>query len=576
MLYLIFVWLFFSTELPAFATSDTSAPAIEKPLKFVKHKNYYETLPAAPKGGTLYFNIGNDPKVMNPLLAEDNISGSLEGYMWMSLFDLDLETLDYIPALATNYEVSPDKKSTTFTLNKLARWQDGTPVSSADVKFTFDTLMDPKTNAASKRSYYEGLSLKVLDESHFVFRVDEAKFDTLFQLIGFPIIQKKQFEHSDNFNKDPGIMHPIGNAAYKLEKYDRGQEIVFVRNKKWWARNLPQYKNRFNVDKIVLRIISDQNLAYEKFVNGDLDALGFSADQWHNKVMDADKDKFGTAAGGDKKIWAMENSNQSPKPYSYIGWNLKNPLFQSVKTRTALSHLVNYKKIIEKVFYNLAIQTTSPFGSLTLNSAPELRQDGAMIGYDPDKAMELLKEDGFDDDGSGTLSKTVDGKKIPFEFTLDTNSNEPARLKIAQIIKEDFKEAGIKVTIKTSEWNSFLDKINKRNFDALLLGWTAVLFPNAKQVWDSSAEKDQGSNFISYSNPQVDALIKQSNTEFDAKKRNLLMQQINRLIYADQPYTFLVEMSKILEGLNSKIASPRWTFPYSDGAENDLFYLSNP
>ncbi|KAB8037691.1 hypothetical protein GCL60_10985 [Silvanigrella paludirubra] len=541
-------------------------------VKFEKKQTYYERMPKLNKGGVLHFQLSNDPKVMNPLLSEDSESNSVEGYLWMSLFNLDPETLNFIPALATEYVISGDKKSYTFKLNELAKWQDGTPVTSEDIKFTFDTLMNPKTHAAALRSFFEGVSLKVIDNLHFTFHVEEPKFDTLNFLTAFIPIQKKQFELSKDFNNDKGIMNPIGNSAYVMEKYLRSQKIIFKRNKNWWAKDLPDYKNRFNIDEIILDIIPDPNLAYEKFLKGDIDQISFNAEQWNNKVTGIDKEKFGTTPQ-QKKVWSLKEKNKFPKPYTFIAWNLKNPLFQNVKTRTALSYLVDYKKINDTVYYNLYTQSTSPFGSFTDNSDPELRKKDKIITFDKTKALSLLKEDGWMNDGSGVLFKEINGKKVNFEFTLDTNANNPARLKIAQIVKETYKTAGIKVNIRTTEWNSFLDNLNKRNFESLILGWSGTLFPNAKQIWDSSSEKNEGSNFISYNNPKVDELIKKSNIEFNQSKRNKIMQEINRIIYQDQPYTFLSEVNFILEGLNSKINSPRWISTYESGAASDLFYL---
>lgn len=543
----------------------------QQEVKYKRIQTYYDKMPATKKGGTLHFQLSNDPKVMNPLLSDDSSSSAVEGYLWMSLFSLDPDDLGYIPALGISYTISSDKKNYTFKLNEQAKWQDGTSVTSEDIKYTFDTLMNSKTHAAALRSYYEGISLKIINKSSFTFIVQEPKFDTLNFLVSFTPIQKKQFEHSKDFNNDKGIMNPIGNSAYVMDKYLRSQKIVLKRNKNWWAANLPQYKYRYNPDEIVLDIIADPNLAYEKFLKGDIDEVSFTAEQWNNKVIGIDKEKFGKSAK-QKNIWTLKLENKSPKPYSYIAWNLKNPLFQDVKTRTALSHLVDYKKINDRVYFNLYTQSTSPFGSFTENSDPKLRKN--MISYDRNKAISLLKESGWKNNGTGTLYKEINGKKLLFEFTLDTNANNPSRLKIAQIVKENFKTAGIKVNIRSTEWNSFLDNVNKRKFDALILAWTGSIFPNAKQIWDSSSEKDEGSNFISYNNPKVDELIKKANLEFDTKKRNKIMQEINRIIYAEQPYTFLSEVNFILEGLNSKISSSRWAAPYELGAANDMFYLT--
>ncbi len=541
--------------------------------KYERIQTYYDKMPATKKGGVLHFQLNNDPKVMNPLLSDDSESNAIEGYLWMPLFSLDTDNLGYIPGLATNYRISQDKRMYIFQLNELAKWQDGTSVTSGDIKYTFDTLMNPKTHSAALRSYYEGISLQIIDKFNFKFIVEEPKFDTLNFLISFTPIQKKQFENSKDFNNDKGIMNPIGNAAYTMDKYLRSQKIVFKRNKNWWAANLSQYKNRYNPDEIILDIITDPNLAYEKFLKGEIDEVNFTAEQWNNKVIGIDKDKFGNSPAK-KNIWALKLQNKSPKPYTYIAWNFKNPIFQDVKTRTALSYLVDYKKINDSVYFNLYTQSTSPFGSFTENSAPELRKKDKMISYDRNKAITLLKEAGWKNDGSGFLYKEMGGKKLLFEFSLDTNANNPSRMKIAQIVKENFKTAGIKVNIRSTEWNSFLENINQRKFDALILAWTGSLFPNAKQIWDSGSEKDEGSNFIGYSNHKVDELIKKANLEFDSAKRNKIMQEINRIIYADQPYTFLSEVNFILEGLNSKISSSRWAAQYELGAASDMFYLT--
>ncbi|APJ04438.1 ABC transporter substrate-binding protein [Silvanigrella aquatica] len=550
----------------------TSYSLAQEEIKYERFSSFYDKMPNAKKGGVLHFQLSNDPKVMNPLLSDDSESNAVEGYLWMSLFSMDPENLSYLPGLATSYTISKDKKNYTFKLNELAKWQDETPVTSDDIKFTFDTLMNPKTHAAALRSYYEGISIKIIDKYSFAFIVQEPKFDTLNFLASFTPIQKKQFENSKDFNNDKGIMNPVGNSAYVMDKYLRSQKIVFKRNKNWWATNLSQYKSRYNPDEIILDIIPDPNLAYEKFLKGDIDQVSFNADQWNNKVIGIDKEKFGKSPS-QRNLWALKLQNKSPKPYSFIAWNLKNPLFNDIKTRTALSHLVDYKKIIELVYFNLYTQSTSPFGSFTNNSAPDLRNKDKIITLDRSKALALLKEAGWQNDGSGVLFKIINGKKTPFEFTLDTNSNNTARMKIAQIVKESFKTAGIKVNIRSTEWNSFLDNINKRKFDALILAWTGSLFPNAKQIWDSNSEKDEGSNFIGYSNSKVDELIKKANTEFDNVKRNKLMQEMNRIIYAEQPYTFIAEVNYILEGLNSKISSSRWVAPYESGAASDMFYL---
>lgn len=554
------------TSSHAFAQTHDFTTYTEKP-------SFYDSLPAVKKGGTLYFEMMSDPKVINPLLSADADSASLESYLWLPLMTLDPQTLNYLPALATGYSISQDKKTYLFTLNPKAKWQDGTPVTADDFLFTFNTMMNTSTNSAALRSYYQGVTFSIKDPHTIVFTVADPKFDSLVQLASFVAIQKNQFKNSKNFNLDKGIMKPVGNGPYMLEKYERTQKIVFKRNKNWWGYSIPNLKNRYNIDEIVMRIIGDHNLAYEKFTSGALDMMGFTPEEWHIKVNGIDKNKFGNSNSSGKSIWALKEENQFPRVYDYVGWNEKNPIFNDVKTRRALSYLVNYKKIINNVDYNMYVQCTSPFGSFTKNSAQELRSAKNMITFNAVKARQLLKEAGWKNEGGDTLVKTINGKKIPFVFELLTVSTNKERVKIAQILKEDFESSGIQVNIKSMEWNSFLDRVDKRDFDAVILGWTSTLFPNPKQIWDSKSSELGGSNFISYSNPKVDQLIEKANVEFDPNKRNLIMQEINRLIYADQPYTFLTEPKYGLFGLNSKIKSKRWFAPYDSSLATDLFYL---
>lgn len=197
-----------------------------------------------------------------------------------------------------------------------------------------------------------------------------------------------------------------------------------------------------------------------------------------------------------------------------------------------------------------------------------------MLTFDRKAAIAMLKADGWaDTDKDNILDKMIGGKKVPFRFELKYNSNNPLRAKIAQIVKDQFKGAGIDVTVKAVEWNAYLDDIDQRKFDAFILGWTATPYPNAKQIWHSDSEKNQGSNIVAYSNKKVDALIEKSNVEFNQAKRQEMMKEINRLIYEDQPYLFLSEPRSVLAGFNAKVSSPSgiWAMKYDVSPPDDLF-----
>jgi len=546
-------------------------------ITYARLPSAYDKLKEAKKGGIYYQRLSNNPKVINPVLSADANSSSLEPYLWATLFTEDSDNLNPLPYLAESYKISADKASYTFTLNKDAKWSDGTPVTTDDVKFTFDTMMDPKTEAAALRSYWEGTSLEVVDKMNFTFKVKEPKFDTLRSLYLFTTIQKKQFEKDADFNKAKAVLDPIGNGPFVFKTFSRDQQLVLERNKDWWGSKLTHMKNRFNADQIIFRIITDDTLGYEKFLKGELDVTTFNAEQFALKVNGTDKDRFGKSPKEKKTVWATEVQNKAPRGYSYIGWNLRQPLFQSKKTRQALALIIDYKQIIDKVFFGYSYQCTSPFGSLTYNAAEDLRKPGKMLTTDRKKAMALLKEDGWSDtDGDNVLDKTIDGKKVKFAFELKFNSNNPLRAKIAQIAKENFKAAGIDMSVRAMEWNAYLEDIDNRRFEAFLLGWTATPYPNARQTWHSSSEKDQGSNIVAYNNPKVDELIDASNKEFDLKKRAETMKEINRIIYDDQPYLFLLEPRSMMAGFNTKVGAPSgaWALSYDVSPPDDIYQFA--
>ena len=562
---------------PLAMASGKAKPAVAAAsgeITYARLPSGYDKLKDVKKGGIYYQRLSNNPKVINPILSADANSSALEPYLWATLFTEDTDTLNPLPYLADGYKISADKTTYTFFLNKDAKWSDGSSVTTDDVKFTFDTMMSPKTEAAALRSFWEGTTLEVVDGHTFKFVVKEPRFDSLRSLYLLQTIQKKQFEKEADFNKSKGVMEPVGNGPYKFKAFSRDQQLTMELDKSWWGSKLPHFKNRFNAQEIVFRIITDDTLCYEKFLKGELDVTTFNAEQFSLKVNGSDKEKFGTSSKDKKVVWAKEIQNKAPRGFTYIGWNLRQPLFQSKKTRQALALIVDYKQIIDKVFFGYAFQCTSPFGSLTYNAAEDLRNAGKMLTTDRKKAMALLKEDGWaDSDGDNVLDKTIDGKKVKFAFELKFNSNNPLRAKIAQIAKENFKVAGIDMSVRAMEWNAYLEDVDNRRFDAYLLAWTATPYPNAKQIWHTSSEKDKGSNIVGFSNAKVDELIDLSNKEFDLKKRAETMKEINRILYDEQPYLFLSEPRSVLAGFNTKVnsTSGSWAMAYDISPPDDIY-----
>jgi peptide/nickel transport system substrate-binding protein len=219
--------------------------------------------------------------------------------------------------------------------------------------------------------------------------------------------------------------------------------------------------------------------------------------------------------------------------YTYLGYNLKNPLFSDKRVRQAISYAINKEEIISGVLLGLGKPATCPFkpGTWVYNENVKIYK------FNPQKAKELLGEAGWKDiNGDGILEK--DGKPFIFEIVL-SQGNE-TRQKCAEIIQRQLAEVGITVKIRILEWAAFInDFINKRRFDAVILGWTIPPDPDAYDVWHSSKTAPEELNFISYKNTEVDELLEKGRSTFEQKKRKKYYDRFQEILAEDQPYTFL-------------------------------------
>ena len=165
-----------------------------------------------------------------------------------------------------------------------------------------------------------------------------------------------------------------------------------------------------------------------------------------------------------------------------------------------------------------------------------------MQKYDALIARKLLQEAGWvDHDGDGIRDK--DGIKFEFEYLIH-NAKEYHQ-KIADIIKESLEEAGIVMNIRMIDWTIFAQTVAERNFDAVRFAWGTGIDDDPFQIWHSTQIGGGGSNFIGFSNPDVDKIIEEGRNVFDPLKRWALFRQLHQIFYKEQPYTFLFSLDTL-------------------------------
>lgn len=510
---------------------------------------------SAPKGGTFNYNFDAEPESLHPIMGGDVYNTYFNNYVQDSMCANNFNTWAFDPRLAEKWEIGKDGLTFTFFLRKDAFFHDGTPVTADDVKFSLDAIREPKHQALNAIPYFEKISkVEVIDKHTVKFTASEKYFQNLNSLCGMTIIPKSVY---GDVNKSVKMQkEAVGAGPYKLEKYDKGQMIVVKRNDKWYGWNVPHLKGMYNFDQINFRFTKDDNILVERLKKGDIDYAEIkSTDAYLKATGKPFKPKF-TA----DKFVAMAVKNDMPKSYGYIGFNFKDPILADKNVRLAFAHLVNRAEMNKKFSENLNLLATSPVPVGTAQSP-----DRKPIEFNPAKAKELLTKAGWADaDKNGILEKTINGKKTELKLSF-IYANKDSE-KQWTIVKEDCKKAGIDLELKLLEWNTFIKNVDERQMQLWAMGWGGGdVEGDPKQIWHSSSASKGGSNYGTYSNPEVDKLIDEGRQELDPKKRTVIFKKVYGLIADDVPYVFLFNRKYEYYGMSTKVKSPGDTFKYDFG-----------
>jgi peptide/nickel transport system substrate-binding protein len=461
-------------------------------------------------GDVLIDSSIGEAAVLNPVLASDSASFNIIGQIFNGLVrynkDLQLEG-----DLAEKWLVSVDGKTITFYLRKNVKWQDGVEFTSRDVKFTYDKYMDPSVKTAYKSKFDLVEKIETPDKYTFIVHYKKPYAPAL-ESWGVSIIPSHILEGQD-INKTIFNRSPVGTGAYCFKKWKTGQKIELFSNKNY-------YEGTPYITGYVSLFIPDQSVQFMNLQSGNVDMMELTTDQYIKKTSSKD---------------FTDNFNKYQYPafrFIYIGYNETNPLFTDKRVRQALSYALNRDEIISGVCQGLARKLTGPFipGSWAYNNE--------VVGYEynPDKALKILNDAGWKKGSDSILVK--DGKR--FSFTLYTNHGNKEREEIAAIAQQQWGKLGIEVKIRVIEWNVFITQyLDKKNFDAVVMGWSLALDPDCYDIWNSAKTGEGEFNFVSYKNSEVDELLEKGRTTFDTAKRASIYKKIHALIAEDAPYTFL-------------------------------------
>jgi peptide/nickel transport system substrate-binding protein len=416
----------------------------------------------------------------------------------------------------------------TFTLRDDLKWSDGTPLTSADYKWTFDQAIKPE----NKYPYISNLQLlasyEAPDPRTIVIKMKEPVVVGLEAAEAITPLPKHIWEKLDwsDPSKNPEIMKPsVSSGPYILQEWRKDDRATFVAN----DRNL---RGRPKLDSYTIRIVPSSEIAFQMLKSGEVDSATFTPDNYAEAKRLPNVTVY--------EWWPAAAS------WSYLGFNLRRPWAQDVDVRRALAHAVDRDAIAEHVLNGLARPTYSVFppSSWVYNDAVP------KYPTDPNAAKALLDKAGWTPGAGGIRQK--DGRPLTLRILYGPNTSKTLE-RIATVMQQAWGDLGARVEVQGMEWGAYLSAVKSEPFDwdVNVGAWSSTLEPHwMNQIWREDAIPEL--NHVGYVNKRVEQLFDQGVREFDREKRKQIYQEIQQIISTDAPYAF-VTTNLSYTGINSRI-----------------------
>jgi peptide/nickel transport system substrate-binding protein len=499
---------------------------------------------ATPRdGGTVIRRLDSECKTLNWVLYTTAYEKFVLRHVYDPLLDYD-ENGNMVPVLAAGLpEVSDDHLRITVKLRKDAHWQDGTPITTKDVKFTLDKVRDPGIPALNKAAYFEKLDrLEVVDDYTLVFVWKEPFAPSLFAITELWPIPAHIYSQGD-FLTHAANRKPVGSGPFKFGEWVSQQYISLVRYDEYYGK-------KAHLDRIIFKVVEDDAVALNMLKAGELDEMRATQGQWEKQMNEPDFEK------------RFRKVDYYFPGYNFIAWNCKRPWFTDKRVRRAMTLLFDRESVNTKMYSGFARMVSGPF---YINSWA-YDKTVKPLPFDPPAAKALLDETGWNDSNNDGV-RDKDGKRLEFEMSIISGSAVAAQF--AQLLQEECARAGVKVNIRQIEGATFFDRIDKGDFDAAMFGWRLDTDPDVYDTFHSSMFPPKGLNQSFYDNREVDSLLVAGRAEFDQAKRAAIYHRIHRVIAEDQPYTFInvvPDKRPIARKIQGLLISPLGPYDFWPGA----------
>ena len=456
-----------------------------------------------PGSNTLVMIIESSPTNLDPRVGIDAQSERIDSLIFDDLLNRD-EHLNIKPALAESWQI-PDPLTYIFHLHQGVRFHDGRPLTSRDVKWTFDSLMQGKIVSTKSAVYKYVDHIDAPDDATVVFHLSEPFASLLWNLCDGAI-------GIVPYGSGPEITaHPIGSGPFRFVEAKQDQNVVIERNDDYWGE-------KPKIQRVRFAVIPDPTTRALELRKGSADIAinAMAADT----VLTLEKDPN------------LQILRSPGTIMTYLAFNLRDPILKDARVRQAIAYAIDRKPMIEYLWRN----TARPASSVLPPESWAYNDDVQKYDHDLERAKKLLDEAGY---------PATNG--VRFHITMKTATEETGRL-VAAVLQQQLRAVGIALDIRGFEFATFYSDVTHGEFQFYSLRWAGGnedpdIF---ELIFDSNRFPPKGSNRGFYSNPRVDQLIDEGRHELDQSKRKQIYAELQQILAKDLPYINLWYLDNVL------------------------------
>ena len=506
--------------------------------------------PAAKKGGTFYTSMRAYPLTLRLVGPNNNdaFAGWKRAYtMGFGLVMRHPTTDNYIPMMATHWSVQSDGRTIYYKLDPDARWSDGQLLTAADYVHTWhmmqsENIVDPSINQYA-RDYYEEVVAVEPYVLKVVGRTESWRPLDMFDIWATPqhaVTLEEGFPERYN-----SVVLPV-QGPYVLSEQVVGQYVVFARLADWWGRDKHYMQGMYNVDRIHIRVIDDNDRAFDFFKKGELSYYTVNtAKKW------AEEMEFEAVKNG----WAHRKRLFVDYPQGVYGFamNLEKPIFQNKDFRKAVQHLFNFKEINEKLMSNAYYQQVSAFTGTEYEN-----RDLVPYGFDPRKAREHLQAAGYAKRGDDGILVNGDGERATFTLSYGSKGLE----RHMTVVKQTFQRFGVEMELRLLEPGTAFRNGLEREYEMTIMSRTSGLYPAPYQYFSTELKATKNNNNVwAFGTAYTDSLIDVYRFDTGKESRVAAMHELDAIIQDEAFYVPFWQAPFMRFLYTDAIVFPEFFFP---------------